>query len=88
MLYAARARLGECALATCCCAKGIDLITWNGCGISLQDLGDMITGLDLFGWDALCLQEGLKNSEPQTFQVNVGHTVVSSRGSGRSACCW
>ena len=70
-------------LATCCSARGIDLITWSGCGVSMQDLGDMVSGLDLFGWDVVCL--GLKNSESQTFHGPSGHTVVSSRGSGRGA---
>ena len=61
-------------------AKGGDMFTWNGCGVSMQDLGDMMAGLEPFGWDVVCLQEGLKSSDPQTFQDQVGHTVVSSRG--------
>ena len=79
--YVAGVRTGESTLANCCQSRGLETATWNGCGVSLQDMHDMINGLDLFGWDIVCLQEGLKNSDHQNFQDPNG--IRRSLGLGR-----
>ena len=59
--------------------------TWSECGLSARDIETLVDGLELFGWDIVCIEEGQKNATSQTYWLGAGQIVIRAQGIGRGA---
>ena len=64
-------------MADCCKGVSLNVVSWNLCGISWENLELLVATCDFGDWDILCIQEGLKHCQASICVLTGGALVVS-----------
>ena len=69
----------------CCKGASLNVISWNLCGISWENLELLVATCDFGDWDILCIQEGLKHCQASICVLPGGALVVTGGSEARGS---
>ena len=72
-------------MGECCRGSSLNVLSWNLCGVSWENLELLITTCGFGDWDILCFQEGLKHTQPMVVALRCGSLIVSGPGEAKGS---